>query len=144
MKLTITLDNLDEAIRQLKQLAKQIEDFPKDVAQESLTHIGYPDTGISSSNGVNRVFAMGDGIAFLEWGAGYEADFTTIEVDGVGSLPSYPGVWSDDHANTFKHHLYSGQPHGTYPYNRSPQNKMTNEAERLRRDTETKAKGYFR
>ena len=142
MNLTITMDNLDEAIRKLGELAEQLEEFPKDVARESMDRIGYSNTGVSYGDGENRVYASGDGIAFAEWGAGYYADTTTIEVDGIG-IPSYPGVWSDDHGNTFLPHLYSGKPQETYKYNRAPQHKMQDEAERLRVDTEQKAKDYF-
>ena len=139
MTINITWGNLDEAIKQLRELAKKIEQFPKDVAQESMSHINYSGTGVSYSEGENKVFASGDQIAFAEFGAGYYADVTTLNVNGQ-SMESYPGVWSEDHAQTFQY--YSGDPN-SYKYNRVPQHQMQNEVERLRSDTEQKAKDYF-
>ena len=139
MKLEITWDNLDTAIEQLKELAEKIKQFPKDVAQESMSHINYSGTGVSYSEGENKVFASGEGIAFQEYGAGFYADVTSINVDGM-NMSSYPGVWSEDHQNTFA--TWQGQD-WAYPYNNQPTHHMQNEAERLRRDTESKAKDYF-
>lgn len=139
MKIEVTWDNLDESIKQLKELAEKIKQFPKDVAQESMSHIGYSGTGVSYSEGENKVFASGDQIAFAEFGAGFYADTTTLKVDGQ-SMESYPGVWSEDHAQTFQN--YSGDP-SSYKYNRQPQHQMQNEVERLRSNTEQKAKDFF-
>lgn len=139
MKLEVTWDNLDEAINMLKELAEKIRQFPKDVASESTSHIPYNGTGVSYSEGKNTVFATGEGIAFQEYGSGFYADVTTIRVDGK-NMPSYPGVWSEDHQNTFA----TWQGHDwAYPYNNQPTHYMQDEAERLRRDTEQKAKDYF-
>lgn len=145
MNLTITLSNLDSAIRQLEEFSKKLEEFPKDVAYESADNVRYPNATpmVIHTDGENKIVNRGKGIAFMEFGAGYDADFTTIEFAGGGSLPSYPGVWSDDHAGTFLRHLYSGKPQETYRYNQPAQHKMQDEAERLRVDTEQKAKDYF-
>ena len=143
MKLEITWDNLNTAIEQLKELAEKIKQFPKDVAQESMSHISYSGTGVSYSEGENKVFASGSQVAFMEYGTGFDADFTTLTLDNGQKLPSYPGVWSDDHANTFLNHLYSNKPQESYPYNREGEHQMEKEVERLRSNTEAKAKDYF-
>lgn len=151
MKLEITWDNLDTAIEQLKELAEKIKQFPKDVAQESMSHISYSGTGVSYSEGENKVFASSHGIAFQEFGAGFYADETTLNIDGK-NVSSYPGVWSADHARTFQAWQFrqlgrmntSERVHDSqYPYNVEPSHTMQNEAERLRRDTEARAKDYF-
>ena len=139
MKLVITWDNLDDAINQLKELAEKIRQFPNDVAQESSDRIPYSGTGVSYSEGENHVYASGEGIAFQEYGSGFYADVTSINIDGK-NMPSYPGVWSEDHKNTFA----TWQGHDwAYPYNNQPTHYMQDEVERLRRDTEPKAKDYF-
>lgn len=152
MNLTITMTNLDDSIRQLKELAEKVREFPKDVARESMDKVGYGNMGISYGEGMNEVFTDAEGIAFAEWGAGFYADTTTIETSS-GTFESYPGVWSKDHARTFQawqfrqlSRLYTkARVHDSqYPYNRMPQHKMQNEAERLRNETEDKAKEYFK
>ncbi len=140
MTIDITLDNLDTAIKQLEELAEKIEQFPEDVATESWNRIPYADTGISRSEGQHTVFASGEGIAFQEFGSGFYAQVTSINING-SDAPSYPGVWSEDHKNTFA----TWQGHDwAYPYNNQPTRYMQDEAERLRRETELKAKDYFK
>lgn len=136
MKLTITLDNLDDAIKQLKELAEKIRQFPKDVATESMDRIGYSSTGVSYGDGENTVYAGGNGIAFEEFGAGFYA-----QVADFDDFHTEPGIWSADHARTFQN--WQGQDYA-YPYNKQPQRKMQIEAERLRNETEQKAKDYFK
>lgn len=148
MKLTITLDNLDDAIKQLSELAKQLRQFPEDVADESKNSVGYEQMMVEMSPGMHKIKAIGDGIAFAEYGAGFVADDTTLELEDGGTLNSYPGVWSNDHEKTFQQHmfkiLYGKALESDYKYNREPQRKMQTEAERLRNQTELKAKDYFR
>lgn len=144
MNLTITLDNLDESIRKLKELAELIRQFPKDVAIESMDSIGYSDTGVSYGEGENIVYASGKEIAFEEFGAGYWADTTSLTLSDGGNIATYPGAWSEDHARTFQRHRESGEPTTSYKYNKLPQHKMQREAERLRNNTEQKAREYFK
>ena len=146
MTLEITMENLKESVKALRNLAKQIEQFPHDVAEESKTRVGYSNMSHESEPGLNVVIAGGEGVAFKEYGAGFYAEETTIPLEGGGEMPNYPGVWSEDPVlgkQTFQHYLErDGSPDG-YPYNRMPQMRMQDEAERLRNETENKAKGYF-
>ena len=141
MKLTINLDNLDEAIRQLEELEWKLREFPHDVAKESADNIRYKNatTYVVSMDGENQIRVNGDQVAFQEYGAGFEADF-----DHIGNIPTYPGVWSDDHEGTFKKWLYYNHPEENYKYNRTPQRKIRTEVERLKSQTESKAEGYFK
>lgn len=141
MIITISLDNLDEALRQVTELQEKVREFPHEVAQESADNIRYDkaSTYMISTDGEHKVRVRGDQLAFQEYGAGFTADY-----DMIGNIPTYPGVYSEDHKETFQKHLAQGKAPGTYRYNRTAQRKMRNEVERLRRNTESKAQGYFR
>lgn len=60
--------------------------------------------------------AYGEGIAFIEFGAGVYADngeFNAIHVQ------FYPGSWSEDHARTYQEWVENGMV-GEYRYNQEP------------------------
>lgn len=141
MRLVIDLTNPSEAEAQLRELAEKLRNFPKIVAEESAQNIHYfTEKGsvrarVESIADGNRIVAENDQIAFMEFGAGFPAQNTTIE-----GLTTYPGAWSEDHAQTFQR--FKGDP-DDYMYNRDPQMAMQNEAHRLIKDTERKAQEYF-
>lgn len=139
MKLKIDLDNLDDAIQKLEALSNKIREFPHEVATESSQRIGYSGTVVEPGNSKNRIVAKGEGYVFQEFGAGFEAQVTTIDIDGTPT-ESYPGVYSEDHGRTFQEH--SGRPED-YPFNITPKMTMQNEAKRLEAETEDKARRYF-
>ena len=126
----------------LDEFIRKVTEAPKELARESARNVGYALVIADTSDGENRVIAStadDDGnIAFSEWGAGFLA--STVNLEGFSSAP---GDWSADHARTFQTHLEKNLPPETYPHNRVPQLKMTNEAERLRNEAETILKGYF-
>lgn len=137
MELTITLDNLDESIEKLRELAHKLEQFPTEVAMESAHNIKYGEavSTVDHHDGLNIVSVEGNGIAFQEFGAGFKAQ--TWSENGFSTEP---GSWSIDHAQTFQN--YQGDPE-RYRYNQEPKMKVQNEAQRLQRDTEEKARRYF-
>ncbi len=135
MTLEITLDNLKESVKALRNLAKQIEQFPHDVAMESASNVGYSNVNVEQTDSANIVTASGNQIAFEEFGAGFVA-----EVADIGDFHTEPGIWSEDHAKTYQN--WKGDMED-YPYNRQPKMEMQKEAERLRNETENKAKGYL-
>ncbi len=137
MELTITLENLDESIRQLREFAHKVERFPMEVAYEAAENIRYPESSpyVVHMDGRNRIEVQGEGIAFQEFGAGFLAE----PWSGYG-FSTAPGDWSADHARTYQN--YQGDALG-YRYNQEPQMKVQNEAERLGRETETKARLFF-
>ena len=137
MKLKITLDNLDEAIQKLEEFAQELQDFPFSVASESVANIKYPMVTMDSGNGVSHIIATGRGIAFQEYGAGFEA-----ETGKIGDLDTYPGVWSESPKGKGTFATWSGTP-SEYPYNVTPKDYMQNEVQRLIKETPGKARRYF-
>ena len=137
MNLTITLENLDESITALRELAHRIERFPTEVAYESAERVRYPGMSpyVVHMDGYNRVEQNGEGIAFEEFGAGFTAEQWT----GT-NFSTMSGEWSADHARTYQE--WQGEE-VDYPYNKEPQMKMQNEAYRLEKETENKARTYF-
>ena len=137
MELTITLENLDESIEKLRELSHRLQKFPEEVAMESAHNIKYGDANsyVEHHDGMNIVSVEGDGIAFAEFGAGFKA-----ETWSDNGFSTEPGSWSIDHAQTFQN--YQGDPE-RYRYNQEPQMKVQQEAQRLQRDTESKARLYF-
>ena len=96
--------------------------------------------GSTPDKGIVKSFEVGRQVAGLT--------YENMNITSIGSSNflynfSYPGVWSDDHANTFLNHLYSNKPQESYPYNREGEHQMEKEVERLRSNTEAKAKDYF-
>lgn len=144
MKLTITLDNLDEAISQLKELANKMATFAHDVAVESAENITY--SGIGTTNSMvgsipyqHVIVQNNDYVAFQEFGTGFEAEYTSIIVNDTVEA-SYPGVYSEDHERTFQD--WTGDPEDYRP-NITPKKQMQNEVQRLFESTEQKARSYF-
>ena len=141
MKIVIDLNKPEEAEAQLRELAEKIRNFAHEVATESAQNIHYTTEGGSVGAraeeiaGGYAVVAENPQIAFMEFGAGFPAQNITIE-----GFTTYPGAWSEDHAQTFQN--WTGDP-DNYMYNRDPQMAMQNEAHRLIKDTERKAKEYF-
>lgn len=148
MTIDITLDNLDTAIKKLEDLSKKLERFGKDVAYESMENVRYDGSNpVLIEIGDQLIIEnVGDQVVFQEFGAGFPAQETTIEIDGA-SYASYPGVYSNDHADTYYKHLmkmaYGNATEEDYRYNREPGMKMQKEVERLRNYTDQKAKDYF-
>lgn len=128
MKLTLNFD--DNA---LNQFYGRLEDFPMRVTVSSASRVGYSHMGgtHNPAEGVSKVIAGGDQVAFQEFGAGFTADTTVLETSESGYKPSYPGVWSADHARTFQRYRENGGSMLAYPYNRLPEHRMTREAEKL-------------
>ena len=136
IKLSITLDNLDDAIAKLEQLASDLQKFPSDAVNDAVDRIEYNHVKAEpSGEGINTIVASDRGIAFQEYGAGFYAQDTKI-----GDKPSYPGVWSEDHKRTFQ----DWQGHDfAYPYNQQPKKQLQNEVKRFASKTEEKARTYF-
>lgn len=127
---------IDEAIAYLEQLEQKLLDFPTQVAMDSVNRIDYPNVmADTTAQGTTRIVAMGDQIAFEEFGAGFEAD--TFDYD---AFHTEPGIWSEDHARTFQN--YNGEPEN-YRYNRTPKHALRDEAKRLPDEIMNKAREVF-
>lgn len=127
---------IEEAIAYLEHLEQKLLDFPVQVAMDSVNRIEYPNVmADTTAQGTTRIVAMGDQIAFEEFGAGFEAD-TFMHED----FRTRMGVWSYDHAQTFQ--KYDGEPMN-YRYNRTPKRYLRNEAERLPSEIMDKAREVF-
>ena len=145
MKIKITLDNLNDAIKQIEALKTKVENFTADLAEDAKSGIGYSSVSVNHSGENHSIIAEDDNIAFAEFGAGYMAD----TVDGFSRLGgddfvSYPGIWSESHGRTFQHHQASGKDPSTYKYNRRPLRYMESTALRLHQSIEQKAREYFK
>lgn len=141
MKIKISLDNLDTAIKQLEALEEKIRQFPGEVARESARRTGYKLAVADIQDGRSRVIASSPQIAFEEFGAGFDAQ--TVD---IGSFHTEPGSYSRDPVlgkGTFDQWIASGKPPEQYPYNRTPQKGMQKEAKRLISETKGKAERYF-
>lgn len=145
MKLELNIENIDDAIAQIEKLEDRIENFPMRVIVSSSSRVGYAHMGGTHNpkDGVSKVIAGGDQIAFQEFGAGFTADTTVLETSESGYKVSYPGVWSKEHAGTFQRYRESGNPPLAYPYNRLPEHRMTREAERLDESICEEAERWF-
>ena len=135
MNITITLDNLDQSIRELEELSHKLRRFPEEVGMESASHIAYPERTVTSREGETIISAREKGIAFDEFGTGFYAD--VYDHDG---FHTEPGIWSEDHEQTFQN--WQGQDYA-YPYNTHPSRKLRNEVDRLTTNTEEFARRYF-
>lgn len=126
---------VEEAIKYLEELAVKLESFPSAVGFDSMMRIPYPHTTSESGHGVTRIVSSGRGIAFEEFGAGFDADTYTDE-----GFYTEPGIWSQDHKQTFQN--WNRDP-SMYPYNVTPTRYMRTEAERLPSAIIEKAREYF-
>lgn len=143
MNLTITLENLDESIEALNDLALKLEQFPHDIARDMANKVAYPSTNpyVISQQGLNTVVNEGDGVAFEEFGAGFVA-----ETWSNGTFSTEPGIYSRDPVlgkGTFEKHIAEGRPESEYRYNRKPGAKMQKATQTWRWTTEAKARLYF-
>lgn len=96
----------------LKRLGKKMEDFLKPLYGGSFT--------VSSDSDKNMVMVMaeGEGLLFVEFGAGTPADTSEGQRFGYGA-----GTWSSWHANTYERWLKYGEfakADGSYRYNSLP------------------------
>lgn len=137
MNINISLDNLDKAIEQLNDLQNRLESFPEHLAKSASDDIkSHYAITVTSQDGNTTIDAERKGIAFIEYGAGFYADETSI-----GDLESYPGVWSEDHAQTFQN--WNGEE-DKYPYNMYPHHYMESVVQTLETDAERIARDYFK
>ena len=145
MNIKIDLNNLDNAIKQIKDLQTKVENFTADIATEARDKVGYTKMSVVHDGDVHTVIATGDEIAFAEWGAGYMADTNEgFEQLGGDTFQTYPGVWSESHERTFQHHQASGKDPSTYRYNRRPLRRMEKTAVDIHYNIVQKAREYFR
>lgn len=146
MNITISLDNLDSAIKQIEELQSKLESFTAELADETKVGIAYPGVSVNhNGSGSHTIIAEDDNIAFMEFGAGYVADYEEgFQEFGGDNFHTEPGIWSESHRRTFQHHQASGKAPSTYRYNRVPQNRMQRTAMRLIDTTPQKAKDYFK
>lgn len=148
MNIKISLDNLDSAIKQVESLITKVENFTGDVATEERDKVGYSAVSVVHAGNNHTIIAQGsDGedIAFVEWGAGYDASYVHGFTDMGGDIfESEPGVWSESHEKTFQRHQESGKQPSTYRYNRLPRHRMESTARRIQGEIVQKAREYFR
>lgn len=145
MNITIDLENLDDAIKQIEDLEMRVERFTADVATDARDKVGYTSMSVVHAENTHTIVASGDEIAFEEWGAGYPADMNVgFEQLGGDSFLTHPGIWSESHARTFQHHMQSGDPPSTYRYNRKPLRRMEKTAVDIHYNIAQKAREYFR
>ena len=144
MNIKISLDNLDDAIKQVETLRDRVRDFPSDLAMDYRSQVGYSDVSVQHGANSQIINASGDQIAFEEWGAGYEASYEHGFMDlGGDQFESMPGIWSANHARTFQIHVASGKQPSTYRYNKMPRHRMESVARRIRSEIVQKARMYF-
>ncbi len=147
MKIKITLDNLDDAIKQIEALQTKVENFTADLATEERDKVGYSAVSVAHAGESHTIMAHGsDGedIAFVEWGAGYDASYEHGFTELGGDVfESKPGIWSESHERTFQKHLESGKQPSTYRYNRLPRHRMESTARRIHAEVVQKARNYF-
>lgn len=145
MNIKISLDNLDNAIKQLETLQGKVRDFSSDLAMDYRSQVGYSDVTVHHGGNSQIIEASGDQIAFEEWGAGYDATYENGFTDlGGDQFESKPGIWSESHEKTFQRHQESGKQPSTYRYNRLPRHRMESTARRIQGEIVQKARDYFK
>ena len=143
--INISLDNLDSALEQIKELQYQVEHFTADLAEETKANVGYSDVSADHMGERHIITAKDEDIAFKEFGAGYVADYEDGFQDmGGDPFHTEPGIWSESHARTFQKHQQSGQAPSTYRFNRTPTNRMQRAAQNVHSKVGSKAREYFK